>query len=540
MQALRSNLLRALSILVISQQPLCAGDLAKEKDALLNSVLSTRSLPVLAVNVSYSDSSVLNYSTQHTGPLKSQVELECSNIIDLGSGKLNLGITKLKEREANKEIYIDSTGQLTFDGTKWVYVRSVGADQTPDVSSITTITSGPPLFLSSELNPLGFPLFTSLLTVPYYDKTISLAELLGKSEELAKCASFEISGSVLTIVLKIDCVVDVLSFDMARSFALVSRVTKFGECPGSQTKVENRWTITSFQQIDKLWLPATAEMSQSLNGSIKVKREYKLSLAKVKTENISYDAPIPAKSIVSDERFDLRFLPSNTCLLLDVVLFRFNIATVSWCLMATVSHTLADNINVPSSCDLGLLASDITHVSVVINVKNSDSVNKLEITSIKGACSCFEGYSAEEAIEPASEGKVSLHFNLTRFVDDGSWKTQVALLGKSGKDEVIKAIDLNATFDNLNQPKIIVVPLQQKLIHTKGDERADSKTVLFHVFAPADVMVNVDFSIENPPDLLDVRLVKGIKEDFRKGAFTEVAEVIATLKDGAKYPFEKR
>ena len=124
-------------------------------------------------------------------------------------------------------------------------------------------------------------------------------------------------------------------------------------------------------------------------------------------------------------------------------------------------------------------------------------------------------------------------------MEDGSWKTQVALLGKSGKDEVVKAIDLNAAFDNLNQPKIVIIPLQQKLIHAKGDESPDSKSLFFHVFAPTDVMGNVDFSIENPADLMDVRLVKGAKEDSRKGNFIEVAEVIATLKDGREYPFRE-
>jgi hypothetical protein len=276
---------------------------------IAKALLTRKALPTIIIDIEYTSLSGLDYEKADETALKNQVYLAGKGVLDLATGKLALSISKLKEREAEKgDTFIESNGQVGYDGQKWVYVRQVEKNKTPEVSSITRVSSDPPLFLSSELYPLGIPLFANLLKLQVGDQNYSLAEVVSSPEILSKICQFQQEGSIVRLLFKQDCVTEELEFDSSKDYALVKRISHLNTCPGSGAKVENILEITSLTNVNGLWLPQFAEMKQVVNNKVKVKRSFNIKCESLTQTKVTFDIPIPPRSIVSDERFGFSFL----------------------------------------------------------------------------------------------------------------------------------------------------------------------------------------------------------------------------------------
>lgn len=302
------SLLSALALLSVVGANRAEDPIPDVKE-LTQALLSRETLPSISFRLEYKADSVLDYKIGDESSLKPQIELDCSGLVDLATGKLRLALSKFKEREAGKEdAYVESSGQIAFDGTKWVYVREVEKNKTPEVSSVTRVSSEPPMFLTPELYPFGFPLYASLLKIQFGKDTLSLAEIISSPEKLAETCTLKQQNSVLSLTIKKECIVDRFDFDAAKNFVLISRTTYFSECPNVATKVENRFKVTSLVKVNGLWFPEAGEMQQLVDNKVKVKRTYKFSSVELLAEKANFDVPVPARSIVTDQRFGFSFL----------------------------------------------------------------------------------------------------------------------------------------------------------------------------------------------------------------------------------------
>jgi|GEM_PF-5333644 hypothetical protein len=302
---------KILIVLIIFARPIKAeeAEVSPAIKELCTALLSKANLPVISISIDYKSQSVLDFAGAAEAPLKDQVAFASSGTLDLATGKLKFGISSFREREAdNPDSYIDSTGQIAFDGTKWVYVRQVAKNVTPEVSSVTRVSSSPPLFLSSEMSHLAFPLFANLLKIQIGHEITSLPELLSDPTKVANLCQIAREGNILSLTIRQDPCIDILKFDITKGFALISRVTRFSAPDSKSPKAESRLTVTKNEKIDGCWLPVEAEIVQYVDSNIKVKRTYKITAGTMAESNVNYDVPIPSRSIVTDDRFGFSFL----------------------------------------------------------------------------------------------------------------------------------------------------------------------------------------------------------------------------------------
>lgn len=282
------------------------------RKTLLSSLLLESSLPVLSCELRYQEKTVLNYSAESQTQLLPQIVMHSLGFLDAANGKLSFNIQSLEEREgASADKYIKSTGHITFDGMKWIYIRSVEADWTPEVTSLTNISSEPPYFLAQELIPFGFPLLANFLRIHYYDgkeRMIPLLEILSDNDLFYKIGTIANEGPIVKVTLNYDSVVDTLMFDATKGMALVERVQTYKQISDGKNLLENHWKVNDFQQVGEAWFPKLAEMSQIHLGIKKVERNYEFNFVNVKNDTISFDVSIPPKSIVSDYRLEINFI----------------------------------------------------------------------------------------------------------------------------------------------------------------------------------------------------------------------------------------
>lgn len=133
-------------VVLLAGKLLAADNLPNEMEVLRQILFSKASQPAVSFNLKYRCDSPLDFGDLASEPVR-QTEFDCSGVLDLATGRMNLAISHFKARMAGgPEPYKVSTGQLVFDGTKWVHVSEEEQDKKSKLklNSRVTITATRP------------------------------------------------------------------------------------------------------------------------------------------------------------------------------------------------------------------------------------------------------------------------------------------------------------------------------------------------------------------------------------------------------------
>lgn len=155
---------------------------------------------------------------------------------------------------------------------------------------------------------MGFPLFPKFVEIQFRSERLSLVEVLGPSRASDFTREIRREGTLVKLILKHDCMADELTFDSSRNFALVERLIRYNVCsgarpmPGALPTVEDHYRVTSAVELEGISMPGTAEMTQTMGGKVRLRRSFVFTAVAFAGKNVRYEASIPERSLISDER----------------------------------------------------------------------------------------------------------------------------------------------------------------------------------------------------------------------------------------------
>ncbi len=189
----------------------------------------------------------------------------------------------------------------------------------------------------------------------------------------------------------------------------------------------------------------------------------------------------------------------------------------------------ASEIDMPSSFDLGLLGGAVSGAVITLDIKNSDLWEEFKIESIKGACVCFKGFSGEKIIKPNSTGEIELNFDLSRFVNEGHWKSSLIVQGSFKGTEILKQIQLSAKFDRNGYHEDIMIPARGNFVYQVETRDADKTS--FEIYAPSDLAESVKVEVGENSPLYEIFLDSNVEYLPQFGSFSRIAKVDLRVKE---------
>jgi len=279
---------------------------------LVENYLKKKNLPTLAIKGSY-NSYGLN-SNGNSLILKSSAQFEGN--INTANGWFNFRLIPYKNSiHGEDDKYAVSDWSLAYDGEKWMASRSLPVNKNEDkleipYKSLTYIYAKQPPMFPVELNMIAYPVFPSLMNITINSERHGLLSLFSSKETLNQMEFEQFDGERLRCTIKGACTSEEIVFASKKSYAVLSRHSKYGLCQDSD-RIEDEWNFTNHIEVGGVYIPRKTEYSRKRNkNEVLQKRTYIIEKASL-LNNVKFDIVVPADTRVIDDRFKVDYITSS-------------------------------------------------------------------------------------------------------------------------------------------------------------------------------------------------------------------------------------